>query len=501
MNDFFINVQEDAVYPSSLNNYNPDTLYPEYLWSSCDVSKEKNHVYEMVRNCFIGLKLDVDNFNTKTWNPLGDIINQGDIVLIKPNWVMHYNKNNRIFENSLECLITHPSVLRAVTDYCLIALNGTGKIIIGDAPMQGCDLDKLIEISGYKEVFNFYNQHYIDINPIDFREYAAIFNKNKVIIAKNHNANEAIEVELGKASKLESENSTKKRYKVSDYDDKITNTYHSNSKNTYVISKDVLSADVVINLPKPKTHRLAGITGSLKNFVGITYNKASLPHRTCGSKEHGGDEYLFESNVKKLIGKVLDKKIIYENNSKYKKALALRYIYGVLYYYMKFFCKDKYLIGSWYGNDTIWRTVYDLNNILLYADKNGILQEKKQRRIFNIADMIISGERNGPVGPEPKKLGILIAGYDAVMMDRLICEIMGFDYTKVPSVLNTINDLKLTEKNSADYSFHSNMVEYNEKKIDELQFPKKWRFKPHDSWVGFIEKNKKGLIRLHRRDF
>jgi len=488
MNDFFINVQEDAVYPSSINNYNPDTLYPEYLWSSFDISKEKNHIYEMVRNCFIGLKLDFENINTNKWNPLREIIKQGDTVLIKPNWVMHYNKNKRVTENSMECLITHPSLLRVVTDYCLIALNGTGKIIIGDAPMQGCDMDKLIGISGYKEVFAFYNQHRIDVHPNDFREYAAIFDKNKVIIGKKNNANEPIEVELGKKSKLVSNISSDNRYKVSDYDEKLTNTYHHNKKHTYVITKDVLSSDVIINLPKPKCHRLAGLTGSLKNIVGITYNKSSLPHRTVGSKKQGGDEYLYDSKIKKIIGKILDKKIDFENSNEHTKALFMRYLYGVLYYYVRFFSKDKFLIGSWYGNDTIWRTVYDLNQILLYADKYGIMQENIQRKVFNIADMIISGERNGPVGPEPKKLGIIIAGHNIVMMDRLICEIMGFDYKKVPSIFHTINDLRLTEKNSSNYLFYSNVLEFDKKYIDELQFPLKWRFKPHDSWKGFIEK-------------
>jgi uncharacterized protein (DUF362 family) len=30
-----------------------------------------------------------------------------------------------------------------------------------------------------------------------------------------------------------------------------------------------LQADVFINLPKPKTHKRAGITGAMKNLVGI----------------------------------------------------------------------------------------------------------------------------------------------------------------------------------------------------------------------------------------
>lgn len=488
MTDFFINVSEDSVYPSSHYYYNPDSAYPEYIWSSSDISKEKNNIYEMVRNCLIGLNMDANNFNTKQWNPFGELIKEGDTVVIKPNWVMHYNKNKRITEYSLECLITHPSVARVVTDYCLIALNGTGRIIIGDASMQGCDLDRLIEISGYKDLFSFYNQHSINILPTDFRQFSTIVDKNEVLIGRKYNSSEALEVKLNSMSRLNSKSSYIMQYKVSDYNDKITNMYHHNEKHTYLINKDVLSADVVINLCKPKCHRLAGITAAVKNIVGITFDKACLPHRTVGSKQRGGDEYLHNSFIKRLIGKVIDMKMDFEDHNKLKLSLLMRYIYGLLYLIMKGVSKDKYLIGSWYGNDTIWRTVLDLYHILLYADKSGIVLDTKQRKVFNLADMIISGERNGPVSPEPKKLGIIIAGYDAVIMDRLVCEIMGFDYTKVPSVYHAVNDFKLIQKGIGNYLIYSNVLEYNKKSIDELHFPKKWRFKPYDTWKGFIEK-------------
>ena len=489
MPDFFINVREDSVYPSSQYNYNPDNAYPEYIWSSSDLSDEKNEVYEMVRNCLIGLNMDANNFNTKNWNPFGDLIKEGDTVVIKPNWVMHFNKNKNITVNALECLITHPSVVRAITDYCLIALNGTGKIIIGDAPMQGCDLDMLINVSGYDKVFKFYNNRSVSILPTDFRQYSTIVDNNKILTGKKYNNNAApLEVELNSESRFYCKKTSMKRYKVSDYNQNITNKYHYGEKHTYLINKEVLSADVVINLCKPKCHRLAGITAAIKNIVGITFDKACLPHRTIGSKQQGGDEYLHNSFVKKMIGKVLDKKVIYEEQNKHKYSLVMRYVYGLLYYLSKIACKDTFLIGSWYGNDTIWRTVLDLYHILLYADNKGVVQEKEQRRVFNVADMIISGERNGPVSPDPKKLGIIIAGYDAVMMDRLVCEIMGFDYTKVPSINNSINDLKLSKKAASNFIFSSNIPEYNCKKAIELKFPLQWRFKPYDTWKGFIEK-------------
>jgi len=166
----------------------------------------------------------------------------------------------------------------------------------------------------------------------------------------------------------------------------------------------------------------------------------------------------------------------------------MRYLYGSLYYLMRAVSKDKYLVGSWYGNDTIWRTVLDLYTILMFADKKGNLSPEKQRRIFNIADMIISGEGNGPVAPEPKKLGFIIAGSDPIVMDRVVCEIMGFDYSKIPMLVNAGIDGSVSEKNPENILLLSNSGLFNKKKINELHLPSKWKFKPYESWTGHIEK-------------
>ena len=374
-------------------------------------------------------------------------------------------------------------------DYCIIALKGSGKIIIGDAPMQGCDLELLLRASGYNDLFRFYNQHSVNLTPLDFRQYSTIVDKNKVLVARRYNSNESLEIALNDSSRFNLIKSGTNKFKVSDYDAKITNSFHKDGKHIYLINKDVLSADVVINLPKPKCHRLAGITACIKNIVGITSDKACLPHRTSGSKQRGGDEYMYNNPIKNLISNVLEAKLKFEEKKKFRLSLLMRYMYGFLYHIMKIVSKDKNLIGSWYGNDTVWRMTLDLYQILLYADKTGVIRNEKQRVVFNLADMIISGERNGPVSPEPKKMGVIIAGDDAVMMDRLICEIMGFDFSKVPSVYNSCKDPKLIRKSLTDYLFCSNLSEYNEKHIDELHFPVRWRFKPYDTWKGFVEKN------------
>ena len=52
-----------------------------------------------------------------------------------------------------------------------------------------------------------------------------------------------------------------------------------------------IDADVVVNVPKLKTHKKAGITGALKNLVGINGHKAFLPHHRKGGSLDGGDAY------------------------------------------------------------------------------------------------------------------------------------------------------------------------------------------------------------------
>ena len=92
-------------YPGEKYGYAPSVKYPEYCWK--DIAPERNEVYDMVRSTLHLYGLDQAHFDTPLWNPLGDIIKQGDTVLIKPNWVMHYNENS---SGGLDCLFTNTSV-------------------------------------------------------------------------------------------------------------------------------------------------------------------------------------------------------------------------------------------------------------------------------------------------------------------------------------------------------------------------------------------------------
>lgn len=235
-----------------------------------------------------------------------------------------------------------------------------------------------------------------------------------------------------------------------DYNKKIVNYHHNIDRNEYCISKTLLDSDVVISVPKLKTHKKAGVTLNLKNFIGINVHKNFLPHYRIGCPKQHGDSfpnmnsflnssnfliYLFRdwflSNHNSKIGKffynLLSKRMYFE-------YLILKMLFPQFFSYY-----FKMTEGGWSGNDTIWRTILDLNIILMYSDKNGKLQNRKQRRLFSVIDGIISAEKEGPLEPEPKDAKIIIMGDNLFLTDIVATKLMGFDYKKIPLLLNALS--------------------------------------------------------------
>jgi hypothetical protein len=90
--------------------------------------------------------------------------------------------------------------------------------------------------------------------------------------------------------------------------------------------------------------------------------------------------------------------------------------------------------GSWQGNDTIWRTVLDLNHILFYADRDGRLRDTPQRRYLALVDGIIAGEGEGPLASTPRAAGLVVAGRDPVLVDAACVRAMGYSVDAIPMV-------------------------------------------------------------------
>jgi hypothetical protein len=142
--------------------------------------------------------------------------------------------------------------------------------------------------------------------------------------------------------------------------------------------------------------------------------------------------------------------------------------------------KKAIMEGNWYGNDTVWRSVLDLNNIIFFADKDGKIHNKQQRRYLVIIDGILAGEKEGPMEQLPKEAGVLIGGFNPVVVDYIASQIMGFDYEKIPIIREGFKNENfiLCPFNEEDLIIPSN-VEWRKINL---------KFEPTIGWKGHIER-------------
>lgn len=472
-------------YPIKSDLFRPSELYPEYYWGASELSENKNEVYNSVREAFRMMQLDPINWNTKNWNPLGDIIEPGKNILIKPNLVMD---KNHILENGTDCLYTHPSVVAAVIDYVIIALKGKGKIIIGDAPVQECNWEKLISDSGYLELVSWYQDKGIEVELVDFREVRTDVKKG-IRFQTTCNSMKGKIINLGLDSEFANiSKNICSRLRITNYDPNILLKHHNDSQHEYYISNYVLESDVIINMPKPKCHRKAGVTCAMKNLVGINVRKEFLPHHTVGSVSEGGDEYDKKNILAGIRSRVWDRLNYNSARGNYTMAYVYKWSSRFLSLLLRL-SKNKYSEGSWYGNNTISRTVVDLNKIVYFADKNGDLQDKKQRDVFIVADMVIAGEKDGPIAPTPKDVGIIAMGRDTLIFDEVVSTVMGFDISKIPTIdcaKNMVGKYKFSSEYK-DVYIRSNIKTLNNKKISEISFKDSFQFEANPGWKNHIE--------------
>lgn len=465
----FLEERDVYQYPENSPLFHPSVKYPEYPFGDACISSTDNEVYDMIRESFLGLDLDKEHFGTSEWNPLGDIIHPGDTVVIKPNMVKHCGTIPEY-----ECTLTHPSVVRAAIDYCVIAQ--AGNIIVGDAPIQGADMNKIVHDLYYDKLICFYHKKGIHIKLIDFRNLivTSVHGIIKPIVTEGNQGYTI--VKLGKESKHYNQECSA-RYGISGYTEEKINQNHTGETHNYAISNYILQANVIINLPKPKTHRFAGITGAQKNFVGACADKEFLPHFKAGSPCAGGDETNQNNVLSKFIGNTYRKYMCACKTKRYGIAKCW-YLFYRLCKMMK--APDLYTDGAWFGNDTIWRTIIDINEIILYAKQDGQLDfRKRQREILTIGDMIIGGEREGPLQPSPKPLGIILTAKNSVMFDEVFCKLTGFRETRIPIIEQSRANRRLRPENQILYS---NKRDFNEVSIQNIEVPERYHFEAHPFW-------------------
>lgn len=461
--------------------FDPPENYPEIAVLSPRTGGG-NHVYPAVRELFRLLDLDGPRYGTAHWNPLGGIVRPGDRVVIKPNLVRHFHGGGL----DVLSLVTHGSVLRAVLDYAVLALEGRGRITVGDSPLQYSDFSRALGLAGADKVIeDARGRTGIPIEAVDFRKERSE-KRNQVIVSRIPNDGDPRgyrRVELGDESRFRGLDSRSAGFRVTQYDPRIMRESHNGSSHAYLFPATILEADVILNLPKLKTHRKAGLTAAMKNLVGINGSKDWLPHHTFGSVAEGGDEYLAPSVRKRVISRMRDRMEHFRGPIKRALWVAERLLVasGRIVPF-----PDPWFEGSWYGNDTIWRTVHDLHRVLFFADEDGRMTGSPRRRYLAVVDGIVAGEGEGPMRPTPRKAGILVASASPLAADLACARLMGFDERRLPLVAYGLGSgFHPAVESARDLSIRSNDPRW--RRLMSLRRGGTLAFAPASGWSGHLE--------------
>jgi uncharacterized protein (DUF362 family) len=327
-------------------------------------------------------------------NPFAGLIAPGDTVFIKPNWVAHQYRASCTVQDDVYSTITHPELIRAVAQLVARALDGRGAIKIGDNPSIDADFDALLQRAQLSDLERSLGVpcSLLDLRPlrcVDLKDYGI---KARMTQQPGDPAG-SVAFDLGRRSYLHGVNPRLFRGVFDDRSETIA--AHSGDTHVYELSRSIVSADVLLSLPKLKTHHKVGTTLNIKGLVGTVANKNGLVHWREGFPGVGGDAY----------------------------PSAWAWLQG-----MRQRVKKR---GAWDGNDTIWRMTADLYHVL---------REHGPKRCFSIVDGIQGGEGNGPFCPRSKHAQTLIAGADFLEVDCVATRLMGFDWQRVPYLRQLVRD-------------------------------------------------------------
>jgi uncharacterized protein (DUF362 family) len=353
------------------------------------------------------------------------VVPPGARVLIKPNFVLHENEGPW----GMEPLVTHPSLIRAVVEAVLRA--GPSEVTVGDAPLQGCDFDQLLKSTG----LDVWASELMSREPRfkgirDFRRTTCVFVDGVRVASEGLvSEDQFVLFDLGRDSLLEPISDDRGSFRVTCYDPRLMAKTHTSGRHQYLVARDVIEADVVINLPKLKTHKKAGVTCALKNLIGINGNKEYLPHHRVGGSQTGGDCYPGGSLVKRALEYTLDR----QNQTSSFAFGKLWNTASTQLHRVSHMMGDRHDVeGAWSGNDTIWRTCLDLNRILLYGRPDRTLADAPQRRVIHVVDAVVAGQGDGPLRPMPLPLGLILVGGNAAAIDWIGAELLGYNAERIP---------------------------------------------------------------------
>ncbi|MGI0013954.1 MAG: DUF362 domain-containing protein, partial [Nitrososphaera sp.] len=307
------------------------------------------------------------------WTPVfSNLIHPGQSVVIKPNWISHSHKYN---ESEWESVITHPAVITSVLRMVLTHLAGAGRVVITDAPQTTSSWQKIMARMAPDLWVEMGKRAGVEVAILDLREDEWVARGDVNVLRRKLPGDPlgSTECDLSARSEFVNHQPSKRGYYGADYNAWETNKVHSNGHHKFKVSRTVISSDVFINVPKMKTHKKAGITCSLKNLVGINTYKNWLPHHNEGTPDEGGDQFSETSIKNKAETVLLDhfRSFLWRHQGMGKPLIPIksfgRFLFGDT--------RQVVRSGNWYGNQTVWRMILDLNKLLFYSNADGTLRK------------------------------------------------------------------------------------------------------------------------------
>ena len=415
-----------------------------------------------------------------------DYVRSGDRVVLKPNWVKEHDERHP-GPDQWEHVVTHPAVIEAVIRWVAAQLNGEGSIIVCDAPQTDSSFSTLSRYCGLDEMIDRCRADFpgpkielLDLRP---EEWHAV---DGVTVSKTQLPGDPLGdtfVALNEASEFVGFSGNGQLFGASFNMDE-TNERHQGERHEYMLCRTPMDADVFINLPKLKTHKKVGLTCALKNLVGINANKNWLPHHTEGTPDQGGDQFPATTTKAKLehswMGRA--KRVVYGRPLLSRLLVPLKKVARL------FFGDTQKVVrsGNWHGNDTCWRMVLDLNKCLFDFDGAG-QPRKRPMRYLAVVDGIVGGEGNGPMAPDRKPCGTIIAGTHPAAVDMTAAMVMGFDWERIRLLKNcfSMKERSFVSFQPSEIHVTSNKPEWAGPLGQAIGW---FQFSPHFGWVGAIER-------------
>jgi len=303
-------------------------------------------------------------------NPLRDLVASGNTVLIKPNL------------ESTPCV--HAPFVRPIVDMCLAA--GAARVNIGDGSPCGSTQSNL-NAMGYTDMANTLRLRGKPVYTVEFTSDAA-WSWINLGASSAYTGTAYTAADLTHSAGSATPGTATYRYFHA------TDSHGVNPNgavlNWNTISDYLLTADVVINVPKIRVHDALVSTFAIKNWVGVTLSCTYANLTNCDSNWcricHWGSACPGSPN---------------------------------------------YLAS--FGNDFMWRDLANLHRTTLYW-KDGQLRDTPQRKYLVVTDGVIGLDETQ--GGTHNRVGAVVASVDPIASDAVTHRLVRWNFRQLPNSNN-----------------------------------------------------------------